>query len=262
MRTRTLLVIGAIVLALAPVRASVRMNDPANAAGDALSRTAGAVGATTGTAQTFCIWVKRKVDTGTFATVWYGNNTTTSLETWLETETTVTTGDRLELFELPVAPAESEVAGPTLTVDTWFFVCGVRTNTSRNIYYGTEAGGTLTAGTANTDTRATASGTVDKIWIGQDPFTEGCDCELWEARWWETNLTPAEMQTEFCNATAQKAAIRGYWHLTSAATATTDSSGNTLTLTARGALTDGAGNPTVPSCSTGGCKRTLLGVGC
>jgi hypothetical protein len=188
-----------------------------------------------------CMWVKRKVDTGTFATCWYAHVTTgAQLESWLETETG---GDQLFMFELP--GTESDLAGPTLTIDTWFFIGYQRTNTSRSLYYGTEAGGTLTKVT-NTDSR-TVTNAFSDIWIAQDIYTEGFNGEIAYVRFWSTNLSDAEMDAEWRSVGAVKtASLYGDWRLATAATAATDSSGNANSMTVNGTPTNGGTNPTPP----------------
>jgi hypothetical protein len=222
---------------------------------DLLKRTTATIAASAA-AFTMCCWCKRKVDTGTFATVLYARDVTDSGEAWLETETG---GDVLHGFELP--GTESDLTGPTLTVDTWFFVAFVRTNTARNIQYGTEAGGTLTKVT-NSDSR-TLSSAISEFWIGQDIYTEGFNGEIAYVRLWDTNLSDAELDAEWRSTTPVKSAnLRGDWRLASAASATTDSGPNTLTLTSGGVLADGGSNPTPPS-SGGVTVKPLaaLGVG-
>jgi hypothetical protein len=197
-----------------------------------------------GEAQTFCCWIKRKVDTGTFATALYAAfSGAGNLEIFLETETG---GDVLHFFEEP--PTESDCAGPTLTIDTWFFVAVVRTNTSRALYYGTEAGGALTKVT-NSDTRniGTTANSNFVFNLGNDPFNENFNGEVSLVRYFEAALNDAEVDAEWRSTTPVKSPVRGDWRLAAAASAGTDSSGNSLTLTVAGTLTDGGTDPVVPS---------------
>jgi Concanavalin A-like lectin/glucanases superfamily len=191
-----------------------------------------------------CCWVKRRVDKNAFSTALYLIGSTTPLEIFLETETG---GDVMHAFELPAT--ESDITGPTLTLDTWFFIGYIRTNTSRSLFYGTEAGGTLTK-TTNSDTR-TVTGALTGASIGQDPFTEGFNGDIVWVRLWDAVISDADMDAEWRSATLVRTANRrAEWRLTSAATATTDSSGNGFTLTVGGTLADGTTNPTPPAVST------------
>lgn len=217
-----------------------------DASGDYLRRIAAGIVAADAANLSMCCWCKRKVDTGAYSTVLYGNLTSDSggAEFWLETETG---GDRLDAYEL--AAPESQMVGVTLTIDTWFFVAYVRTNAARSMYYGTEAGGTLTEVT-NSDSR-TFTTDLDEFYIGNDRYTEPFNGEIAYVRLWATNLSDAEMDAEWRSATPVKTAnLRGDWRLADAATATTDSSGNSLTLTAGGTLTDGGTNPTPPAAAS------------
>lgn len=206
---------------------------------DLLKRITGTIVANTAT-MSGCCWAKRKVDTGAFATIMYVRSTTDSHEVWLETETG---GDVCHFYDLQ--GTEADLTGPTLTIDTWFFLGWVRTNTARALYYGTEAGGTLTKVTDSST--HTASGSATDFWLGQDIYTEGFNGEIAYARLWDTNLNDAEMDAEWRSTTPVKTAnLRGDWRLAAAASATTDSGPNTLTLTSGGTLTDGGTNPTPP----------------
>ena len=190
-----------------------------------------------------CCWVKRKVDTGTFATTIYLRNTTDSHELWLETETG---GDVAHMFDLQTT--EADLTGPTLTIDTWFFLAFSRTNTSRTLYWGTESGGTLS--TATDGSTHTGSHAVVDFWIGQDIYTEGFNGEISLVRYWDTNLSSGEMDSEWRSLTPVKTAnLRADYRLAAAASATTDSGPNTLTLTSGGTLTDGGADPVPPAAS-------------
>jgi hypothetical protein len=209
---------------------------------DLLKRTTGTIAASTANLSG-CCWVKRKVDTGAFATCLYVHSATANHEVWLECDAT---GDVLHMFDFQTT--EADLSGPTLTIDTWFFVAFQRTNAARALYYGTEAGGTLTK-VSDTSTHTSASA-ASEFWIGQDIYTEGFNGEIAYVRLWDTNLSDAEMDAEWRSATPVKSAnLRGDWRLASAATATTDSGPNALTLTSGGTLTDGGANPTPPTAS-------------
>lgn len=215
-----------------------------DASADYLRRTSGLPAS--GAIHSGCCWVKRKVDTGAFASVFYYHGITGSYEFWIETETG---GDRLDLYEYP--GAESQAIGPTLTIDTWFFIGWKRTNTSRSIYYGTEAGGTLTKAT-NTDTR-NVTAAISEFYIGNDVFTEPFNGEIAYFRLWDaTALSDADFDAEWRSATpVLTSGLWGDWRLASAATATTDSSGNGRSLTVGGTLSDGGANPVPPSAPSG-----------
>jgi hypothetical protein len=191
--------------------------------------------------QSVCLWAKRKVDTNSFATVFYTHGVIDNIELWLETSTG---GDQLFMFDL--LSTEFDLAGPTLTIDTWFFLAFSRQNTTRTLYYGTEADGTLTK---VTDTQThTASSALSELWIGQDIYTEGFNGEVAYVRFWSAALSDADMDAEWRSTTPVRATnLYGDWRLASAATATTDSSGNSNTLTSGGVLTDGGTNPTPPA---------------
>ncbi len=186
-----------------------------------------------------CCWCKRKGDTGAYATVLYANGNSGN-ETWIETEPG---GDRIDAYEIPT---ESALTGTTLTIDTWFFVAYKRTNTARSLHYGTESGGALTK-VSNTDSRTFTNG-LDEFWIGNDLYTEPFDGEIAYVRLWSSELSDAELDAEWRSTTpVQTSGLRGDWRLAAASSATTDSSGNSLTLTAGGTLTDGGANPTPPA---------------
>src|SRR5690606_14055540 len=140
-----------------------------------------------------CLWVKRKVDTGAFATTFYFDQTGKST-IFIETETG---GDVLHYYE---DPTTTDLTGPTLTIDTWFLLGCVRTNTSQALYYGTEAGGTLTKVSA-TDTRTVSGSTSIVCYIGNDIYTEPFNGEIAYVRLWETNLSDAEMDSEWRSTT-------------------------------------------------------------
>lgn len=225
-----------------------------DASGDRLSRTtANILNALPSSAFSVCAWVKRKVDTGAFATAIYltlsqsgGNG-----EVYVETETG---GDVLHAYELGAGVAESDVgAGPTLTIDTWFFAGYRRTNTARSLLYGTQAGGTLTKLT-NTDTRnyTDATNGMNGFQIGNDPFNENFNGEIAYVRLWNVALSDAEFDAEWRATTpVRTSGLRGDWRLAAAASAATDSSGNSLTLTVGGTLADGGTNPTPPAAAGG-----------
>lgn len=221
-----------------------------DASADYLRRTTAGIAAS-GANLSGCLWCKRKVDTGAFATALYLVVPTSSqLELWLETETG---GDRMDFYELPAT--ESAISGGTLTIDTWFFYGFTRSNTSRSLYRGSEAGGTLTKAT-NGDTR-TVTNSVNTLYIGNDVYTEPFNGEIAYVRLWDAVLSDADMDAEWRSATPVRATnLRGDWRLASAATATTDSSGNSLTLTVGGTLADGGANPTPPA--AGGVVGSLL----
>lgn len=224
-----------------------------DASGDSLSRTAANIVVDHDTF-TFTIWAKRKVDTGAFSTVFYCNGDA-GQECWLETETG---GDVLHLFDLS-GGSESDLTGPTMTIDTWFFLVFRRnSDTSRDLLYGTEAGGTLTKVAQSGVTRAHAND-MDALWIGNDIYTEPFNGEFSYARLWSSALTDGELDSEWRSTTPVKSGVRGDWRLTNASSAGTDSSGNSLTLTVGGTLAD-AGDPTPPS-SSGGRIFGLAGHG-
>ena len=198
----------------------------------------------TTTSQTLsvCLWVKRKVDTGAFATALYattGGSTNGHLELFIECEAG---GDRMDVYELP--GTESQLQGPTLTIDTWFFIGYRRINTARKMYWGTEAGGTLSSAT-NTDTR-NVNQDFTQLRIGNDVFSEPFNGEIAFVRMWQAELTDGEFDAEWRSTVPVKSGVRGDWRLASVATAGTDSSGNSLTLTANGTLAL-ATDPTPPS---------------
>lgn len=78
---------------------------------------------------------------------------------------------------------------------------------------------------------------------------------------WNVVLTPTQLQAEFLSAAPviTGASLRRYLALTNAATAGTDSSGNTFNMTAVGTLSDGTGLPTFPS--TVNFRKTLSRLG-
>ncbi len=210
----------------------------ASTQGDRLTRLSTTVMATSGANFTTCGWMKRKSGNGFATGIWF-KNSTTNLELFAEMDTGVTV---LHYFE--GAPA-IDLTGPTMTADVWYFVCLARTNTSRAIYYGTEAGGTLTKVTDPT-TNTSASGTINNMALFDDVYTEFFNGEMAYVRCWDATLNDAEVDAEWRSTTPVKASVRGDWRLTSAATATTDSSGNSLTLTSVGSLIDGGTNPVPP----------------
>jgi hypothetical protein len=218
-----------------------------DAAADSLSRTAAGIVAADANAFTLCGWFKRKVDTGAFATLIYMNIASDpqgSVETWLETDSA---GDNILGSENGSGVAESLMTtGQVLTIDTWFFVAYQRTDTARATYWGTESGGTLVK-TSNADTRVVTTD-ADALWIGNDVFTENFNGEAAYCRLWSTNLSDSELDSEWRSTTPVKSAnLRGDWRLAAAASAGTDSSGNGLTLTVGGTLTDGGADPTPPT---------------
>lgn len=187
---------------------------------------------------TMCAWAKRKVDSGAFATVLYGQCNGAN-DMFIETDAG---GDRI--FGDETGGTESVLdSGVPFTIDVWYFVVYARSDTSRSLYYGTEAGGTLTP-VRNTDTR-TYAGTMSKFWIGNDPFSEPWNGEISLVRLFSSKLSDAQIDAEWRSLTPVQTA-RGDWRLATAASATTDSSGNALTLTSGGALTNGGADPVPP----------------
>jgi hypothetical protein len=212
-----------------------------DANGDYLRRTTGTIAAS-GANLSGCCWFKRKGDTNAFTTICYVHVITGSeLEIFIELDTS---GDVLHFYEDP--PIESDIPGLTVSNDIWYFVAWSRSNTSRTLYYGTEAGGTLTKGT-NADSR-TVTQTVGEIYIGNDIYSEFLNGEVAYVRLWDAVLSDADMDAEWRSTTPVRSSnLRGDWRLASAATATTDSGPNGLTLTVGGTLADGGADPTPPS---------------
>jgi hypothetical protein len=198
-----------------------------------------------------CAWVKRKVDTGQGTTHMYGKISQTGGNGEIYCGADLG-GDLIEADELGAGVADTHIVpGPSYTIDTWFFYLYARTTASRSLYYGTEAGGTLTK-TTNTDTRTFTDNTngFGEFWIGNDPFNENWNGEMAAVRLWNVKLSDAEADAEWRSlAAVRTSGLRGDWRLTAAASATTDSSGNSLTLTLGGTLAD-ATNPTPPSAGT------------
>lgn len=212
----------------------------ASGTGNYLSRTgASSFGSATGANLTMCCWGKRKVDTNNFATLAYAAKSGGTFEYWLETSTG---GDQLHYYELPAT--ETDVTGPTLTVDTWFFVACTRANASQKIYWGTEAGGTLSTASA-TDTR-TISAALDRMYLFDDIYAEGFNGELSLFRTWDSELSAAELDSEWRSLTPVKSGVLVDLRLVGTSTAGTDSSGNGYTFTKTGTLTDGGSDPTPP----------------
>jgi hypothetical protein len=198
-----------------------------------------------------CFWCKRQVDTGAFATAMsYGY---AGVRTYLETDSggDIMTSDDFD------GSADTVLNGPTITVGTWFFFAYSRTNTSRTLWYGTEAGGTLSKVGPNTDTRtwpSTPSG-INFFSIGNDDAQELFNGDIAFARFWQGSVfSDAEADAEWRSTTPVKSSVRGDWRLATAAAAGTDSSGNGLTLTVGGTLANGSADPTPPS---GGTPVTL-----
>lgn len=164
----------------------------------------------------------------------------------------------MDAYELP--GTESALTGTTVTTGTWFFFAYARANTTRSLYYGTEAGGTLTKVT-NTDTRTVTNG-VDTFYIGNDPFTEPFNGDIVWVRLWGAQLNDSEIDAEWRSTTPVRATnLRGDWRLVDAATAATDSSGNSLTLTVGGTLADGGANPVPPAAGGAtGFMTTMRGI--
>lgn len=193
---------------------------------------------------TICGWIKRKVDTGAFATALYYEGGGQH-EVFIETDTG---GDVLTAAETKPGP-EIDLTGPTLTNNVWVFVLSTRTNTSRTLYWGTEAGGTLSTAT-DSSTRTVTSTGIDNIWIGNDPFTEPFNGEVSLVRLFPSSFSAAEADAEWRSLTPVKPGVRCDYRLASAATATTDSSGNGFTLTVGGTLADGGADPVPPVAGT------------
>lgn len=78
---------------------------------------------------------------------------------------------------------------------------------------------------------------------------------------WNTVLTPTQLQAEYLAAAPviSGASLRRYLPLVNAATAGTDTSGNSFNMSAVGAVADGVGLPTFPS---GASRVGLLTLGC
>lgn len=150
--------------------------------------------------------------------------------------------------------------GPTLAVGTWYFL-GVTTIEASEpggieVYYAAEGDPSLT------QVNATVLGAYGYNWhgIGARPGTDGQD-DVWrlhgsaayDRTWQNTTLTPTEMLAEFQSATpVRTTGLWSAWPMATAATATTDASGNSRPLTATagtGTITDtdapifGGGDP-------------------
>ena len=231
---------------------SVRFDNNA----DFLSLSTANIVAADATAFSVTLWANIRVDTNAYATAWYSNitNSTNNCEVFVATDTDGTTG---AVFE-----STSTLTGASHSVGTWYFMAYVRTNTARSYYYGTEAGGTLTEVT-NADSR-TVNTDMDVLRIGNDIYSEPWNGDIYNVKLWGAALSDAEIDAEWRSlAPVRTSNLRGDWRLAAAASATTDSSGNSLTLTANGTLTDGTNNPTHPA--AGGAtlvhRGLMLGIG-
>lgn len=185
---------------------------------------------------TGCVWIKRKVDTGGSATGFYVRDG----EYFAQTEGG---GDVMHFYE--IVGGETDLTGPTLTIDTWFFILITRTNTSQKLYYGTEAGGTLTEVTASDS--HTNNANIQEVWVFDDIYTEKFNGEIAYFRMWAASMTAAEADAEWRSTTPVKSGVLVDLRLAAAASAGTDSSGNGYDFTVTGTLTDGGTNPTPPA---------------
>jgi len=189
-----------------------------------------------------CGWVKIKVDTNSFATVFYLNGNNADGEVFFSTQAD---GVTLELTD-----SASNVVLGALTLDTWYFVGYVRTNTSRSVYIGTEAGGSLTK-TSNSETknRNTAYGASGEIALFNNAYSEFLNGELTYARIWSgVALSDSEMDAEWRSTTPVRTSnLWADYRLASAATAGDDSGSNNYDLTVAGSFADGGANPTPPA---------------
>lgn len=189
-----------------------------------------------------CFWVRLSSDRNDYANIFYLNGNNADGEIFVSTDVDGTT--------LLVTDSATAMNLGTLTIGTWYFVGYARTNTSRAAYIGTQAGGTLTkASNTETKTRNTTYGSGARIELGNDIYSEWLDGEMAYARIWNSvALSDGEMDAEWRSATAVRTSgLWGAYALTNAASATTDTSGNSFTLTAGGTLTDGGTAPTPPS---------------
>lgn len=194
---------------------------------------------------TVALWAKRKVDRGAFTNLFYvraaGGDST--FEVFLNSDTS---GDVLHAFEYPTGP--SDLTGPTLTIDTWFFIVYRRmSQTIRILSYGTEAGGALTH-VQNNDSRALTGTNINTLTLANDTSLEFFNGELAWVRMWDVCLSDAEIDAEWRYSTPWRIPnLAGDWRLASAATAGTDSGAFAQTLTVAGTLADGGANPTPPA---------------
>lgn len=91
-------------------------------------------------------------------------------------------------------------------------------------------------------------------------YSEPFDGEMAYVRLWDTvALTDAEIDSEWRSTTPVKSGVRGDWRLAAAASAGTDSSGNSLTLTVNGTLAD-ATDPVPPVLAASTFKVTNRGT--
>lgn len=198
-----------------------------------------AFGGASATEQTYCWWVKRKSDTGANATSIYtvGN----SYAEFMQTEPG---GDAQYVYEI-VSGDEVDIVGPTLTIDTWYFFCFTRKSDTQKLYYGTEAGGTLSVVTATAS--HTIAFTFENIFVFNDEYDEWLNGEMAYMRVWPVYFSAAEADAEWRSTTPVKASVMVDLRLAAAASAGTDSSGNGYNFTKTGTLTDGGSNPTPPA---------------
>ena len=213
----------------------------------------------TSDAITQCVWAKRKVDTNGYATVSYTHCSGGPLEMWLECDTS---GDLLHFYELRNY-SEVMCVGPTLTLDTWFFVMITRTASGRALYYGTEAGGTLTKVTESSTGRDVTN-PINDWWYFDDLYGEGFNGELAYGRIWLRAFSDAEAEAEWQSATPVITSnLVADYRFVDSAGATTDSSGNGRTLTKTGTITTGGADPVPPGGSPPAAapRLMLMGVG-
>lgn len=140
----------------------------------------------------------------------------------------------------------SPLAGPSAVTPQWIFLAITYSLTSQKMYYGYEAGGTLTVVNAvNVDTGSPTPFSL--IILGNDIYNEFFQGDMAYIRIWDTVLTAGELQSEYESATAVKTSdLYASWPLATSATATVDASGNGHTLTITGAITTGTDDPIIP----------------
>lgn len=125
-----------------------------------------------------------------------------------------------------------------LTVGTWYHLAVTRNTSSgaMSVY----VDGTLRV----SNSQFNALGGV-LLTIGYDPSGgQWSDCEFCDFRVWQVELTSGEVATEKASTTPVKASPYVVYRLANAATAATDSSGNSRSATISG-LTDGASEPAI-----------------
>lgn len=165
---------------------------------------------------------------------------------------TTTDGASLRLYD--AAAGGSVVTGPTLSVNTWFFLCAVvdASITSGTFYWRTASAANLTSGTWTAGAR-----TITTLYIGDDRFAnEWFNGNIAGFQLWTAALSAAEVANESRQIKPIRTAnLQAFYPFTRTETADYSGNGNTLTGGATTATEDGP-----PVSWYGAVPRIIIGT--